>query len=49
MVFQSPERMSPGLLARFARRRFAPNRSDLIALLLIARPGRAGRPRRAGR
>ncbi|HEV2365833.1 MAG TPA: ABC transporter permease subunit [Caulobacteraceae bacterium] len=35
MVFVSPDRMNVGLLARFARRRFAPNRFDLIALALI--------------
>src|SRR5450432_235133 len=35
MVFLSPERMSAGLLVRFARARFAPNRFDLIALALI--------------
>ena len=35
MVFLSSERLHPGLLARFARRRFAPNRFDLIAFLLL--------------
>jgi NitT/TauT family transport system permease protein len=35
MVFLSPERMNAGLLVRFARARFAPNRFDLIALALI--------------
>jgi len=35
MVFLSSDRFNPGLLARFARRRLAPNRYDLIALLLI--------------
>ncbi|MGH6985558.1 MAG: ABC transporter permease [Caulobacteraceae bacterium] len=35
MVFLSPDRMNVGVLARFARRRFAPNRFDLIALALI--------------
>jgi NitT/TauT family transport system permease protein len=35
MVFLSTERLNPGLLARFARRRFAPNRFDLIAFLLL--------------
>ncbi len=35
MVFLSPDRMNVGLLARFARRQFAPNRFDLIALALI--------------
>ncbi|MGH7025549.1 MAG: ABC transporter permease [Caulobacteraceae bacterium] len=35
MVFLSSERMNPGLLARFARRRFAPNRFDLVAFLLL--------------
>jgi NitT/TauT family transport system permease protein len=36
MAFQSPERMSPALLVRFARRRLAPNRADLMTLFLIA-------------
>jgi NitT/TauT family transport system permease protein len=36
MVWLSPERINPGLLARFARRRYAPNRADLIAVFLIA-------------
>ena len=35
MVFLSSERMNPGLLARFARRRLAPNRFDLVAFLLL--------------
>ena len=35
MTFLQPDRMNPGLLVRFARRRFAPNRADLIAMLLI--------------
>ncbi|HEY1878975.1 MAG TPA: ABC transporter permease subunit [Caulobacteraceae bacterium] len=35
MVFLSSERMNPGLLARFARRRFSPNRFDLVAFLLL--------------
>ena len=35
MVFLSSERLNPGLLARFARRRFAPNRFDLVAFLLL--------------
>jgi NitT/TauT family transport system permease protein len=35
MVFLSSDRMNAGLLARFARRRFAPNRYDMIALALI--------------
>ncbi|MGI9169605.1 MAG: sulfonate ABC transporter permease, partial [Caulobacteraceae bacterium] len=35
MVFLSAERMNAGLLVRFARARFAPNRYDLIALALI--------------
>ncbi|HEY5290640.1 MAG TPA: ABC transporter permease subunit [Caulobacteraceae bacterium] len=35
MVFFSSDRMNPGLLARFARRRFAPNRFDLVAFLLL--------------
>ena len=36
MTFLQPDRMNPGLLVRYARRRFAPNRADLIAMLLIA-------------
>ena len=36
MVFLSPERPGAALLVRFARRQFAPNRADLIALFLIA-------------
>ena len=35
MVFLSSDRLNTGLLARFARREFAPNRYDLIALALI--------------
>jgi NitT/TauT family transport system permease protein len=35
MVFLSSDRLNAGLLARFARRQFAPNRYDLIALVLI--------------
>jgi len=35
MVFLSSDRMNPGLLARFARRRLAPNRFDLVAFLLL--------------
>ena len=35
MVSLSPDRMNVGLLARFARRTFRPNRYDLIALALI--------------
>jgi NitT/TauT family transport system permease protein len=35
MVFLSTDRLNTGLLARFARREFAPNRFDLIALVLI--------------
>ena len=35
MVFLSSDRFSTGLLARFARRQFRPNRYDLIALALI--------------
>jgi NitT/TauT family transport system permease protein len=35
MVFLSSERMNAGLLVRFARARFAPNRFDLVALALI--------------
>ena len=36
MTLLTPERINPSLLARFARRRYTPNRSDLIALFLIA-------------
>jgi len=39
MVFLSPDRMNVGLLARFARRRFAPNRFDVMALALIGAAG----------
>jgi NitT/TauT family transport system permease protein len=35
MVFLSTDRLNTGLLARFARRQYAPNRYDLIALALI--------------
>ncbi len=35
MVFLSSDRLNTGLLARFARRELAPNRYDLIALVLI--------------
>ena len=35
MVFLSSDRLNTGLLARFARRQYAPNRYDLIALALI--------------
>jgi NitT/TauT family transport system permease protein len=35
MVFLTSDRMNAGLLARFARRRFAPNRFDLVAFLLL--------------
>ncbi|HEY2658862.1 MAG TPA: ABC transporter permease subunit [Caulobacteraceae bacterium] len=35
MVFLPPDRLNPALLARFARRRFAPNRADLIAVILM--------------
>src|SRR6202453_3510686 len=35
MVFLSSDRLNTGLLARFARREFAPNRYDLIALALV--------------
>ena len=35
MVFLSSDRLNAGLLARFARREFAPNRYDVVALLLI--------------
>jgi len=35
MVFLSTDRLNTGLLARFARREYAPNRFDLIALVLI--------------
>jgi NitT/TauT family transport system permease protein len=36
MVFLSPERSGAALLMRFARRRYAPNQADLVALALIA-------------
>ncbi len=36
MVFLPPDRMSPALLARYARRRFAPNRADVFAVMLMA-------------
>jgi NitT/TauT family transport system permease protein len=36
MVFLSPERSGAALLMRFARRRYAPSRADLVALALIA-------------
>jgi NitT/TauT family transport system permease protein len=36
MVFLSPDRSGAAVLMRLARRRYAPNRADLIALLLIA-------------
>jgi NitT/TauT family transport system permease protein len=35
MVFLSTDRLNTGLLARFARREYAPNRFDVIALVLI--------------
>jgi NitT/TauT family transport system permease protein len=35
MVFLSSDRFNTGLLARFARREYAPNRYDLIALVLV--------------
>ncbi|MDE2356479.1 MAG: ABC transporter permease subunit, partial [Alphaproteobacteria bacterium] len=35
MVFLSSDRLNAGLLARFARRRLAPNRYDLVAMALI--------------
>ena len=35
MVFLSSDRLNAGLLARFARRELAPNRYDLIAIVLI--------------
>ena len=35
MTFLPPDRMNPGLLVRYARRRFAPNRADLVAAFLI--------------
>jgi NitT/TauT family transport system permease protein len=35
MVFLSSDRINTGLLARFARREFAPNRFDLIALAFV--------------
>ncbi len=36
MSFQFPERMSPTLLARFARRQFTPTRGDLVTIFMIA-------------
>jgi NitT/TauT family transport system permease protein len=36
MSFQFPERMSPALLARFARRQFTPSRGDLVTIFMIA-------------
>jgi NitT/TauT family transport system permease protein len=36
MTFVQPDRMNAGLLIRYARRRFAPNRADIIALFMIA-------------
>jgi NitT/TauT family transport system permease protein len=36
MVFLSPERSGAALLMRFARRRYAPNQADLVAMVLIA-------------
>ena len=35
MTFLSPDRHQAALFVRFARRQFAPNRADLIALLLV--------------
>ena len=35
MVFLSSDRLNAGLLARFARREYAPNRYDVIALALV--------------
>jgi len=35
MVFLNSDRFNPGLIARFARREFAPNRYDLVAFALI--------------
>ena len=35
MVFLATERINPGLLARFARRQYAPNRYDVVALVMI--------------
>ncbi len=35
MTLLSPDRLNPALLARFARRRFAPNTSDVIAAILM--------------
>ena len=35
MVFLSSDRLNTGLLTRFVRREFAPNRFDVIALVLI--------------
>jgi NitT/TauT family transport system permease protein len=39
MVFLAPDRMNAGLLVRFARRRFAINGADVVALALIAAAG----------
>ena len=36
MTLQSPERINPALLARFARRNLAPSRGDLAVIFLIA-------------
>jgi len=36
MTFQFPERISPALLARFARRRISENRADLMVIFLVA-------------
>jgi NitT/TauT family transport system permease protein len=35
MVFLSSDRLNVGLLARFARREFVPNRFDVVALVLV--------------
>jgi NitT/TauT family transport system permease protein len=35
MVFLSSDRLNAGLLARFARREFVPNRFDVVALVLV--------------
>ena len=36
MTFLAPDRMNAGLLIRYARRRFAPNRADIVAMFMIA-------------
>ena len=42
MTFLSPDRHQAALFVRFARRQFAPNRADLIALLLVGLNGMGG-------